>query len=224
MLMALLPPFGPNARWMATAGALKLARGARLRVERSTLTFLDAGGKALARLEDAFDLRRGASLDGPLYALRRDEQPRPPAATAMQWTLNDHVSPLATAFDSLPDAGELSLFCLPLHVPDPEDRQIYIHFVNMGGEPVNLVQAVREATLWVDGSAHPSQTGWHWDGRNSVQPRGWTRWGFRIADFAGALPLGRCELCVEAFGLRTRAQTVELTGEPWLPPAPPRPG
>jgi hypothetical protein len=82
----------------------------------------------------------------------------------------------------------------------------------------DLCRAVRGATLWVDGVAHPSTTGWHWDGKSSIHPGEQARHGFRMSDFAGAPLLGVHEVAVEMFGQRTRTRSVLLEGEPWQRP------
>jgi hypothetical protein len=219
LLIAMLPPFGPKARWMATTGVLKIARGSELRIERSTVTFLDEHGEELAELEDAFGLRQGSRLAGPCYALQRDERRRPEFATSMFWTLNHWRSPVVATFDSEADSPRPSLWCLPLHVPVPQDRQLFVQFVNASARSVNLVEAIRTATLWVEGVGHRSLRGWHWDGPGTVQPGGWTRQGFKMGDFDGAPLLGDHDVCLELFGRCTSTRRVQLLGEPWQPPA-----
>lgn len=216
--ISLLPAFGPQERWMSTTGVLKLARGAELTVERSAIAFLDEQGRVIAELADAFGLVAGARLPGPLSQKLHDRRPRPPVATAMRWTLNDRQTPAVPKLDVRADAGELSLWCAPLHVPVREDHQLFVHYVNLTDHKVDLCAAVRGAILWVDGAAHPSMTGWHWDGRGDVQAGGWSHREFRMSDFRDAPLLGAHEIAVEMFGQRTLTQSVLLEGEPWQPP------
>lgn len=220
LLIAMLPPFGPQARWMATAGVLKLSRDRELLVERSTATFFDDRGGQLAELDDAFGLRVGTRLEGPLYARQSDARARPPAAASMCWTLNDWRSPPVATLDAEPGSGRLVLRCLPLHVPVPDDRQLVVQLVNTSAHEVELTEAVRTATLWVDGVGYRSMTGWHWDGRSTVPPGGWTRQAFRMGDFDGAPLLGDHVVSIELLGQRTSEQAVQLVGEPWQPAAP----
>jgi len=215
MMIALLPPFGPRPQWMATGGVLKLARGAEVSIEWSTVTFLDSRGATITELEHAFDLRPGTRLEGPWFGWLRDERPRPTGATSMCWSVNDWRSPIMPAFDAEPQAQPLTLTCLPFHVPIRDDRQLFVQFVNDTEERIDLVKAVRSATLWVDDVAYPSITGWHWDGNGEVQPGRWSRWGFRMSDFEGAPLLGEHEVSIEMFGRRTATLAVHLVGEQW---------
>jgi hypothetical protein len=214
---ALLPVFGPRATHMAISGVLKLPRDQALTVEHSIITFLDPSGAVIGELRDAFGLTAGTSLLGPASQRLHDNRPRPPRAAAMRWVLDDRQTATIPVVDEGSQAGELTLCCTPVHVPVRDDFQLWVQYVNLTGQSVDLCAAVRGAIAWVDGVEHPSTTGMHWDGRSDIQAGGWSRRGFRMSDFAGAPLLGAHEIAVEMFGRRTLTQSVLLHGEPWQP-------
>jgi hypothetical protein len=214
--IAMLPTFGPQARSRSIPAILKLARGAELAVERSVVAFLDERGATAGELSDAFGLVAGTRLDGPLARALRDDRPRP-ACAAWRWTLDDRQTATVASFDARPDAGELVLWCAPLHVPVPDDHQLVVQYVNVTDNVVDLPRAIRDATLWVDGVAHRSRAGGHWDGRGHVQPGGSSQQRFRMSDFEGAPTLGIHDVALEMFGLRTITRSLHLVGEVWRP-------
>jgi hypothetical protein len=217
MWTTLLPSFGARARFMRTAGVLKLGRGAEHVVARSVLTFVDGAGAVVGQLSDAFGLTAGTSLAAPSCLRLFDERQRPPTAVSMRWHVDGIETSEVPVIDEPAQRGELTLWCAPVHVPVREDHQLYVHLVNLTDSQIDLPAVVRSAILWVDGVAYPSVTGVHWDGRAYVHANGWSHQDFRLADFEGAPALGAHALAIEMAGRRSVTRSVLLEGEPWSP-------
>lgn len=213
MLLALIPPFGPHAALTATRAVLKLATGRELAVEGSALTFLDAGGDEVGRLDDAFGLTPGTRLAGPVCRDLKDPRPRPADAVRMRWSVAGRH--LAAPTGDPPEGGErLRAYFLPLRVAAPDDVHVVARYVHAGPSEASTVEAVRGAVLRVDGRAYESATGWHWDGPSVVRPGGTFGHRFALGDFPGAPGEGEHAVSLEMFGLETPPVTVRWRGEP----------
>jgi hypothetical protein len=212
LLLALVPTLGPRAAISATLCELKWAGSAPLKVERSTLEFIDDKGEVIGRQERAFGFEPGTELVATSQSCI-DENHRP-AGLLQRWRLNDWVveSPIV-----VPEAewGNLHVIWLPLQLPLVTDVHIVVSLANLDDKPLDIARGVREAVCWVDGVPWSSAAGGVWNTRYLIEPGHSTRRHFRLADFPGVPTAGRHEMSFQMLGRRSKPQFIQWHGTPW---------
>jgi hypothetical protein len=214
LLMAILPARGARATFASIHAVLKWAPAELLIVTSSSLEFLTADGRMIARNEHAFGLAADSRYPGPHVQFLSDGFRRPAEAQRQRWRLNDWTVEAPITLPTT-ESGGLHVEWLPLQVPLPDDIHVLAEFVNLSPQPLNMATGMREARCWVDGVALSSAAGGIWNGRYLIEPGRAAVCRFRLSDFPGISTTGIHEVAFEMLGQRSDPVPVRWHGTAW---------